>query len=321
MNSNSKFAELHIHIEGSLEPDFLVELSKRNDFTLPTMDFSKLKELYNFRNLTDFLKTYYSSMMLLKTEKDYEELGNRYFERVSKTDLSRAEIFFDPQTHKDNANEIDKVLNGLVSSLKTASDKYSIDAKLIMCFERDRGADAAMLTLDALLEYLDQHEEHRKYVIGVGLDSVEKGNPPHVFKKVYEKARAQGLNLTAHAGEEAGAGFIWESLDELGVSRIDHGVQAINDEALISRLASEQIPLTCCPLSNYALKGKPTLKAAVDRVIALLDKGLLVTVNSDDPAYFGGYIDDNYAAIKECGYDDDVINQLKRNSLTASWTS
>jgi adenosine deaminase len=313
------FAELHLHIEGSLEPEFLIELGKRNNVELPSFDLDTLRSLYKFADLQEFLALYYDCTRALKTVEDYTELANRYLQRVSTTELSHVEAFFDPQTHASNGNDFAKVFTGLYNAFVNANDAFGIEANLIMCFERDRGAVEAQKTLDIALEFLDDKPEMRKKLIGVGLDSAEAPYPPKPFATVYKRARDAGFNLTAHAGEEGSAKFIWSALDDLGVSRIDHGVRALEDKALLKRLATDQIPLTVCPLSNYALKVKPSKAAAARTVLDLLDAGIFVTINSDDPAYFGGYIDANFALLQENGIGDDVIKLLKANSLRSKW--
>ncbi|MDR1033151.1 MAG: adenosine deaminase [Bifidobacteriaceae bacterium] len=313
------FAELHLHIEGSLEPEFLIELGKRNNIKLPSFDLAELRGLYNFGDLQEFLNLYYKCMGALKTVDDYTELANRYLKRVAGTGLSHVEAFFDPQTHAGNGNDFAKVFTGLYNAFVNANSAFGIEANLIMCFERDRGTDEALKTLDIALDFLSDKPEMRKKLIGVGLDSAEAPYPPEPFAIAYKRAQDAGLNLTAHAGEEGSAKFIWSALDDLGVSRIDHGVRALEDKALLKRLAADQIPLTVCPLSNYALKVKPSKSAVAQTVLDLLDAGVLVTINSDDPAYFGGYIDDNFTLLQENGFDDDVIKLLKMNSLKGKW--
>jgi adenosine deaminase len=310
------FSELHLHIEGTLEPEFLLELSRRNGVPLETADLDELRKLYNFTDLQDFLNLYYQSMATLKTAEDYTELANRYFERVHKTGLVRVEAFFDPQSHNANGNNFATVFGGLSKAFSEAESRYGVTGRLIMCFERDRGANEANRTFDEMLEYFDLHP-NKELLIGVGLDSAEAPFPPAPFKEVYERARNFGLNLTAHAGEEGGPDYIWSALDDLGVQRIDHGVRAIEDQALLRRLAVDEIPLTVCPLSNYALKVVDSVESSAKTILQLLDKGVVVTINSDDPAYFGGYIDDNYAALARCGLGDDAIDLLKANSLKA----
>jgi adenosine deaminase len=330
MDAINNFAELHIHIEGTAEPEFLLDLERRNSKN-PNLDESALlsnafgvktldefKTLYNFQDLQDFLNLYYSCMKSLKNKNDYADLANRYLERVSNTGIISTEAFFDPQTHEKNGNDFATVFEGLSSSFLNAKERYGIDAHLIMCFERDLGVDAASKQLDEALEYLDSATPAaRRVLIGVGLDSAEANFEPHPFASVYARAKAAGLHLVAHAGEEGGPDYIRQALDDLGVERIDHGVRALEDKALLKRLASEQIPLTVCPLSNYALKVKENLQETADTVLELLDAGVLVTINSDDPAYFGGYIDDNFRMLAKHGINDDAIAQLKGNSLNA----
>lgn len=304
-------AELHMHIEGSLEPEMLLRLARRNAVSLPTEDLETLRGRYKFDELQSFLNLYYESMRVLRTERDYTELADAYLERAARAGVVRAEIFFDPQTHLENGIPLDVVFNGLSASLDSARERFGVSADLILCVERHRGPEAAERVLREALEFRDRF-------IGLGMDSAEVGYPPAPFKPVYDIARAEGLHLVAHAGEEAGPDYIWQALDVLGVERIDHGVRALEDPALVDRLVAEQIPLTVCPLSNVSLKvfrelGHHTLPEMIGR-------GLMVTINSDDPAYFGGYLDDNFAALRgELGIDEETVARLAENSIRASF--
>ncbi|MDR1447723.1 MAG: adenosine deaminase [Candidatus Ancillula sp.] len=314
------FAELHLHIEGTLEPEYLMELQARKNGTqLETID--ELRKKYSFSDLQDFLNLYYESMQMLNASDDYSELADRYFQRVVGTGLTQVEAFFDPQTHGANGNSFETVFKALANSFQQANDKYGINARLIMCFERDRGPEAAKKTLDDVFAFFENKENDvfSNLLIGVGLDSAEAPFPPAPFAGVYERARNYGLHLVAHAGEEGSPENIWSALDDLGVERIDHGVRALEDEALLKRLEKDRVPLTVCPLSNYALKVVDSKKSAVRKVLDLLDKGIMVTVNSDDPAYFGGYIDDNYELLRSEGVGEDVIELLMQNSLKAAF--
>jgi adenosine deaminase len=300
-------AELHIHIEGTLEPELLVRLAARNGVPLPTTDVAALRDRYRFGNLQSFLDLYYASMRVLRTEQDFYDLASAYLTRARAAGVRRAEIFFDPQSHTGSGVPIEAVFAGLTAALADANADLSAD--LIMCFLRDLGPDAAMETLEAALRCRDQF-------IGVGLDSTELGHPPGIFKDVYQRAAAEGLRLVAHAAEEGPPGYVHEALDVLGAERIDHGVRSMEDAALVARLRDERVPLTVCPLSNVALKVVGTLREHM--LPAMLDAGLLVTVNSDDPAYFGGYVDDNFAAVRDVfGFPDEVLAGLARNSFDA----
>jgi len=305
-------AELHIHIEGSVEVELLVALSKRNGVALPTYDLDSLRQKYSFTNLQSFLDIYYENLSVFKTEEDFFDLGMAYFRRASTAGVRHAEIFFDPQTHLANDIPLGAVFGGLTAAREEAAATLDISSGLIMCFLRNLGADAAVDTLSAAMPFRDQF-------IGVGLDSSEVGFPPSLFTEVYKKAAAEGLHRVAHAGEEAGPDYIWEALDLLGVERIDHGNRALEDPDLVDRLRDEQIPLTVCPLSNVALKTGPA-DLAQHPLLTMLDEGLLVTINSDDPAYFGGYIDDNFAAITTAlDLDNSQLALLAENSFTAAF--
>ena len=300
-------AELHLHIEGTLEPELLVRLAARNGVPLPTTDVAELRNRYRFGNLRSFLDLYYASMRVLRTEQDFYDLASAYLTRAQAAGVRRAEIFFDPQSHTGDGVPIGAVFAGLTAALADA--KSDLSADLIMCFLRDRGPDAAMDTLEAALPFRD-------HFIGVGLDSTELGHPPAAFKDVYRRAATQGLRLVAHAAEEGPPEYVHEALDVLRAERIDHGVRSMEDAGLVARLREEQVPLTVCPLSNVALKVVGTLRE--HKLPVMLDAGLLVTVNSDDPAYFGGYVDDNFAAVRDVfGFSDEVLAGLARNSFDA----
>jgi len=302
-------AELHIHIEGTLEPELLVKLAKRNGTALPTLDVAELRARYRFGSLQSFLDLYYANLRVLRIEQDFYDLARAYLARAAAAGVRRAEIFFDPQAHLANGVPLPEVFGGLTAALADGARDHGISASLIPCFLRDLGADAAGAALRACLPFRDQF-------IGVGLDSAEAGYPPALFAGVYRLAAAEGLRLVAHAGEEGGPDYVREALDALHVERIDHGVRSMEDPALVARLRDEQIPLTVCPLSNVALRVVGTLAQHV--LPGMLDAGLLVTVNSDDPAYFGGYVDDNLAAVRTAfGFDDAQLAALARNSFAA----
>jgi adenosine deaminase len=298
-------AELHLHIEGTLEPELLVRLAARNGVALPTTDVEELRTRYRFTSLQSFLDLYYSCLRVLRTEQDFYDLASAYLTRAAAAGVRRAEIFFDPQSHTGSGVPIEAVFSGLTAALADAD----LSADLILCFLRDLGPDAAMDTLRAALPFRDQF-------IGVGLDSAEIGYPPALFKDVYQSAAAEGLRLVAHAAEEGPPDYVTEALDVLHAERIDHGVRSMADAALVARLRDEHVPLTVCPLSNIALRVVATMREHM--LPAMLDAGLMVTVNSDDPAYFGGYVDDNFAAVRAAfGLPDEVLAGLARNSFDA----
>jgi adenosine deaminase len=302
-------AELHIHIEGTLEPELLVRLAARNGTPMPVLDVDELRAAYRFDSLQSFLTLYYANLRVLQTEQDFYDLAQAYLARAAAAGVRRAEIFFDPQTHLANGVPLEAVFGGLTAALADGARDHGISADLILCFLRDLGADAAGEVLRACLPFRDRF-------IGVGLDSAEVGYPPALFRQVYQRAAAEGLRLVAHAGEEGGPDYVLEALDELRVERVDHGVRSMEDPALVARLRDERIALTVCPLSNVALR---VVTALGDHVLpAMLDAGLLATVNSDDPAYFGGYVDDNLDAVRAAfGYDDTRLAALARNSFEA----
>ncbi|HWC78457.1 MAG TPA: adenosine deaminase [Pseudonocardiaceae bacterium] len=299
-------AELHIHIEGTLEPEMLVRLAARNGIPLPTTDVAELRARYRFADLRSFLDLYYANLRVLRTEQDFYDLTAAYLVRARQAGVRRAEIFFDPQSHLANGVPLAAVFAGLAGAL---ADHPDVSAGLILCFLRDLGPEAAERLLRDALPFRDQF-------IGIGLDSAEVGYPPELFAEVYRIAAAEGLHRVAHAGEEGGPDYVWQALDILGVSRIDHGVRSIEDPALVRRLAGQRVPLTVCPLSNVALKVTPELSA--HPLPSMLANNLLVCVNSDDPAYFGGYVDDNFVAIqRELGLDNSQLGILARNSFEA----
>ena len=302
-------AELHIHIEGTLEPELLVSLAARNGTWMPTLDVDELRAQYQFDSLQSFLDLHGANLRVLKIEQDFYDLASAYLTRAAAAGVRRAEIFFDPQTHLANGVPLEEVFGGLTAALADGARDHGISADLIPCFLRHLGADAADAVLRASLPFRDSF-------IGVGLDSTEVGHPPALFGEVYELAAAEGLHLVAHAGEEGGPDYVREALDLLKVERVDHGVRSMEDPELVARLRDQQIPLTVCPLSNVALRVVPALGQHV--LPRMLDAGLLATVNSDDPAYFGGYVDDNLAAVqREFGFDDKQLAGLARNSFDA----
>lgn len=306
-------AELHIHIEGSLEPELIFELAKRNKLSLPYQSIEELRSAYAFTDLQSFLDIYYAGASVLLHEQDFYDMAMAYLQRAVNDHVIHAEIFFDPQTHTDRGVLIANVINGLHRACVDAQKKWNFDASLILCFLRHLSEDAAMQTLE-------QAMPHRHQFIGVGLDSSEVGHPPEKFARVFAKAKALGLHVVAHAGEEGPPAYIWSALDVLLVERIDHGVQSDQDEVLMERLIETRMPLTVCPLSNQKLCVFSDLQQ--HNIGRMLDAGLCVTINSDDPAYFGGYINDNFVQTFEAlGLDEKAAYQLARNSFEASFVS
>ena len=302
--------ELHIHVEGSLEPELMFALARRNGIRLPYASVEAVRQAYRFRNLQDFLDIYYQGMSVLVTEQDFYDLAFAYLARAHADKVRHVEMFFDPQGHTSRGIPFATVLEGLSRAIADASEKLGVKASLIMCFLRHLEEADAERTLDAALPYKDR-------IAGVGLDSSEQGNPPGKFKRVFERARAADFFLTAHAGEEGPPSYVWEALDVLGVARIDHGVRSMEDEPLVERLARERIPLTVCPLSNVRLRVVEDL--AHHPLRRMLDKGLVATVNSDDPAYFGGYVQENYrAAAQALQLGRDEVAAIVRNGIAAS---
>ncbi|MDI3421060.1 adenosine deaminase [Streptomyces luteolus] len=304
-------AELHLHIEGTLEPELAFALAARNGVELPYADTEELRRAYLFEDLQSFLDLYYGLMAVLHTEADFEELADAYLARAAEQGVRHAEIFFDPQAHTARGVAIGTVIEGLARALDRSRERHGISTRLIMCFLRDESAESALATLEAAKPYL-----HR--ITGVGLDSAEVGHPPAKFREVYEAAAALGLRRVAHAGEEGPAAYITEALDVLGVERIDHGLRCMEDPALVERLVRDRVPLTLCPLSNVRLRAVDVLEDhPLPRMMAA---GLLCTVNSDDPSYFGGYVGDTFHAVREAlALDHDQLRELARNSFLASF--
>ncbi|MGW2238389.1 adenosine deaminase [Streptomyces sp. NPDC001759] len=304
-------AELHLHIEGTLEPELAFELAARNGVELPYADTDTLRKAYDFEDLQSFLNLYYELMAVLRTERDFEDLANAYLARAAAQGVRHAEIFFDPQAHLARGVAMGTVVEGLWRALGNSEAHHGISTRLILCFLRDESAESALETLRAAEPYLDR-------ITGVGLDSAEVGHPPAKFREVYEAAAALGLRRVAHAGEEGPPEYVTEALDVLGVERVDHGLRCMEDPALVARLVRERIPLTLCPLSNVRLRTVDTL--ADHPLPAMLDAGLMCTVNSDDPAYFGGYAGDNFDAVRQTlGLSRDRLRELARNSFLASF--
>lgn len=306
-------AELHMHIEGSLEPELIFRLAQRNKLTLPYANVEALRAAYAFTDLQSFLDIYYAGASVLLHEQDFFDMAMAYFERASADNIRRAELFFDPQTHTERGVDIGVVFAGLTRACQQADRQFGISADLIMCFLRHLSEDEALATLEAALPY-------RAQFIGVGLDSSERGHPPEKFKRVFAKARELGLRLVAHAGEEGPAAYIESALDQLQIERIDHGVRIVEDPALVKRVANAGIALTVCPLSNVKLCVFEDLKH--HNLKQLLASGLKVTINSDDPAYFGGYLNANFLqSLDALDLSADELYQLADNSLQASFAS
>jgi adenosine deaminase len=306
-------AELHLHIEGTLEPELMFELARRNGVTLPYLSIEDVRRAYAFSNLQSFLDIYYRGASVLRHEQDFYDMTWAYLKRAQADNVRHVELFFDPQTHTDRGIAFATVIAGIGRALQDGRAQLSISSGLILCFLRHLSAAAAMETLEQALPFKDQ-------LIAVGLDSSEVGHPPEKFIAVFERARREGLLTVAHAGEEGPPEYIWGALDALQVSRIDHGVRCVEDSALVQRLKIEQVPLTVCPLSNLKLCVFPRLEA--HNLKHLLDLGLRATVNSDDPAYFGGYITDNLIAVQRAlNLNMASISQLTRNAFEASFLS
>ncbi|MFF8949134.1 adenosine deaminase [Streptomyces sp. NPDC014940] len=304
-------AELHLHIEGTLEPELAFELAARNGVELPYADTEQLREAYRFEDLQSFLNLYYELMAVLRTEQDFADLADAYLVRAAAQGVRHAEIFFDPQAHLARGLSMGTVVEGLWRALGRSEENHGVSTRLILCFLRDESAESALATLDTARPYLDR-------ITGVGLDSAEVGHPPVKFREVYEAAAALGLRRVAHAGEEGPPEYITEALDVLGVERVDHGLRCLEDPALVERLVRDRIPLTLCPLSNVRLRAVDVL--AEHPLPAMLDAGLRCTVNSDDPAYFGGYAGDNFDAVRSAlGLGDERLRELARNSFLASF--
>ena len=304
-------AELHLHIEGSLEPELMFALAKRNRIDIPFKSVEEVRAAYSFSRLQDFLDIYYRGADVLRTEADFYDLGMAYFDRAAADNIRHAEIFFDPQTHTARGIGFDVVINGLLSAMNDAQAKYGLTSKLIMCFLRHLDEEDAFATLRAAEPWFDR-------IVAVGLDSSEVGHPPSKFARVFAAAANAGLLRVAHAGEEGPPEYVHEALDLLHIDRLDHGNRSLEDDALVTRLVKSGMTLTVCPLSNTKL-------CVVDDMVnhpigRMLDLGLRATVNSDDPAYFGGYVNDNFSAIAAAGIvSRDQIIALARNSFTGSF--
>jgi adenosine deaminase len=304
-------AELHMHIEGSLEPEMMFALARRNRMTLPFADVAAVRAAYRFTRLQDFLDIYYQSAAVLREEQDFHDLALAYFERAAADNVVHAEIFFDPQTHTQRGIAFQTVADGLLAGMEDARARHGITSRLILCFLRHLTEEEAFATLKAAEPWLDR-------IVGVGLDSSELGHPPAKFTRVFAAAAELGLKRVAHAGEEGPPGSIVEALDRLGIDRLDHGNRALEDPVLIARLAREATALTVCPLSNLKLCVVPSL--AAHPIARMLRLGLRATINSDDPAYFGGYVNDNYRAVAPL-LTREELTTLARNSFLGSFLS
>lgn len=301
-------AELHMHLEGSFEPELMFAIARRNRCDIPFKNVEEVRSAYNFSNLQDFLDIYYQSANVLLTEQDFFDLTAAYLKRVVQDGARHVEVFFDPQTHTARGVAFSTVADGILAALNAA--KPNITSKLILCFLRHLSEDEAFETLRQAEPYLD-------HIVGVGLDSSERGHPPSKFARVFQAARESGLKLVAHAGEEGPPEYVWEALDILKVDRLDHGNRSLEDPALVSRLVAQQMTLTVCPLSNQKLCVVPDL--AQHPLKQMLNLGLRATVNSDDPAYFGGYLGDNYRAVAKSGITREDMVTLARNSFLGSF--
>lgn len=304
-------AELHIHIEGSLEPELMFTLAQRNQVVLPYASVDEIRAAYQFENLQSFLDLYYAGMAVLQTEQDFYDLTWAYLQRCAAQNVRHTEIFFDPQAHTSRGIPFEVVHRGIYRALQEGQQQWGITAYLILCFLRHLSAESAMTTLEQALPF-------KSTIKAVGLDSSELGHPPAKFQAVFERAHAEGFLTVAHAGEEGPPAYIWEAIQLLGVSRIDHGVRCVEDATLVDYLVQHQIPLTVCPLSNIKLCVFDSM--AQHNLKQLLDRGLCVTVNSDDPSYFGGYIAENYQAVQSAlDLSPQDLHQLAKNSFTASF--
>ncbi len=303
--------ELHLHLEGSLEPELMFELAQRNNIDLPFQTVDQVRKAYEFSKLQDFLDIYYQGANVLVVEQDFYDLVWAYLEKCHQQNVVHVEPFFDPQTHTDRGISFEVIINGITQALKDGELKWGISSELIMCFLRHDSEEAAFAVLAQAEPFLDQ-------IVGVGLDSSERGHPPEKFSRVFAKARELGLLTVAHAGEEGPAEYIWTAINDLKVSRIDHGVRAIDDAKLMNHLVATKIPLTVCPLSNTKLCVFDDMSE--HNILQMLEEGVCVTVNSDDPAYFGGYMTENFVALaQDLAMSKEQAKKLVRNSIEASF--
>ncbi|GAA2172507.1 adenosine deaminase [Agrococcus versicolor] len=305
-------AELHLHLEGTLEPELAFALAERNGVTLPFADVDELRERFAFEDLQSFLDVYYACMVVLRTRDDFADLALAYLERAHVDGVRHVEAFFDPQVHAANGVPVDVVLDGLRAGFDEAERRWGITGGLILCFVRDLPVDSAAAVLEEVAPRAGE-------LLGVGLDSAEVGYPPSLFQEVFARAAELGLRRVAHAGEEGPADYVWQALRLLGAERIDHGIRSVDDPELVRHLARERIPLTVCPLSNVRLRAVEDLRA--HPLPALVEAGVVVTISSDDPAYFGGYVADNLAALAAAGIPDATLVDLAGHSIDASFAS
>lgn len=303
-------AELHLHIEGTLEPELMFELARRNGVSLRHPSVDALRRAYEFSDLQSFLDLYYEGAAVLRTERDFYDMTLAYFQKAASQNVRHVEIFFDPQTHTSRGVPFDTVIRGIHAAQEEAQNRFGLSSKLILSFLRHLSEEEAFKTLEEALPLKD-------WIVAVGLDSSERGNPPRKFERVFARARQEGLLAVAHAGEEGGPEYIWEALDLLKVQRIDHGVRCLEDPKLVERLVKEQIPLTVCPLSNIKLRVFDEMRD--HNLRELLHRGVKVTINSDDPAYFGGYVNENYIAASDALALTRVeVERIARNSLDSA---
>ena len=304
-------AELHVHIEGTLEPEMMFGLARRNGVALAYASVEEAREAYDFADFQSFLDLYYEGMKVLLHERDFQDLTLAYLQKAAGQGVRHAEIFFDPQAHTDRGVPFETAITGIRKALVEGGRRMGLSSRLILCFLRHLSADEAMRTLQEALPY-------KGWISAVGLDSSEVGHPPKEFKEVFAEAARHGFLSVAHAGEEGPPEYIRQALDDLGAARIDHGVRCMEDSTLVERLREEQVPLTVCPLSNVRLRCFPSMQEHPAK--RMLDEGLCVTVNCDDPAYFGGYVAENYAALREgLGFDRDNFRAVAENSFRASF--
>jgi len=304
-------AELHLHIEGTLEPELMFELASRNRIGLPYKTPQEVKKAYQFSDLQSFLNIYYQGSRVLVRDRDFYDLTWAYLTRAKQQNIRHAEVFFDPQAHTERGVPIGAVIEGIHQALRNGERDLGISSRLLLCFLRHLSAEDAMRTFESALPYRD-------YFAGVGLDSSERDHPPEKFTDVFARARAEGFFVVAHAGEEGPPEYVWQALDTLRASRIDHGVRAIEDAALVERLRAERVPLTVCPLSNVKLRVFDSIHD--HNLPELLEADLCVTINSDDPAYFGGYINENFIAVQEAfNLTKEEVLELARNSFEAAF--
>lgn len=304
-------AELHVHLEGSLEPEMLLELARRNRVRIPFDSARAVREAYRFSDLQSFLDVYYEAIGVLRSERDFFDLTGAYLEKARAQNVRHAEVFFDPQIHTERGVPFEAAIAGVRAALEEGRERLGISSRLIPCFVRHLSEERALETLEQILRF-------RGWVTGVGLDSSELGHPPEDFVRVFARAREAGLRVVAHAGEEGPPEYVWQALDLLGAERIDHGVRAIEDPRLVDRLVRQRVPLTVCPLSNVRLG---VFASMVEHDLKrLLDAGVVVTINSDDPAYFGGYLNENYRAVQQAlGLSRDDLARLAANGFRAAF--